>query len=295
METQQEEYYHCKGCKCRRHIDEFEIYKGQRRKSCLKCKAKRERNKEQQKQYKQDNKEQIAEQKKQYREENKQQIAEYNKQYNQNNKDKIAERNKKYREDNKDYDKQYYEENKDEILEKRKQYRENNKQQIADRNKQYRENNKQQISERQKIFYEKNKCEHNKERRKCKICNLQLYLVNIQRHAVKRVLKQSNLTKTKHTIEYLGCDSEYFKNYIQNKMTDEMTFENIHIDHVKPVSQFNLNDEEQFLDCCHYTNLQPLLAKDNLEKNNKWTYVNEIYWIENIKGKETTDIYFSWK
>ena len=239
METQQEEYIYCKGCRCRRHKDEYEIYKGQRRKCCMKCKAKRERNKDKK--------------------------AEYSKQYYQENKDKK---------------KQHYQVNREEILEERKQYRENNKQKIAEYDKRYRENAK---------------CEHNKEKGRCNICNPQMYLVKLQRYSLWRVLRQSNLDKTKHTIEYLGCSPEYFKQYIQNKMTDEMTFENINIDHIKPVSQFNLNDEQQFLDCCHYTNLQPLLAKDNREKHNKWTYVNEIYWLENIKGKETTEIYYSWK
>jgi hypothetical protein len=43
-----------------------------------------------------------------------------------------------------------------------------------------------------------------------------------------------------------------------------MDFTNIHIDHIKPVSRFNFTDEgEELLDCCNYTNLQPLLAIDN--------------------------------
>jgi hypothetical protein len=48
-------------------------------------------------------------------------------------------------------------------------------------------------------------------------------------------------------------------------MTDQMTFDNIHYDHIKPVSCFYLDNEEEFLKCCHFTNLQPLLSKDNLE------------------------------
>ena len=72
-----------------------------------------------------------------------------------------------------------------------------------------------------------------------------------------------------------------------------MTFQNIHIDHIKPVSKFNLDNEEEFLDCCHYTNLQPLLIKDNLEKSNKWDDTNEIYWNTNIKGNNNyIEIYF---
>ena len=71
----------------------------------------------------------------------------------------------------------------------------------------------------------------------------------------------------------------------------KMSWDNIHIDHIKPVSSFNLDDEEEFLDCCHYTNMQPLLAKDNLSKNDKWSFECDEYWHENIKGKEYIPIY----
>jgi len=33
-------------------------------------------------------------------------------------------------------------------------------------------------------------------------------------------------------------------------------------------------------------NLFPLLAKDNLVKNNKWNDEKELYWKENIKGRK---------
>ena len=80
--------------------------------------------------------------------------------------------------------------------------------------------------------------------------------------------------------------------YNQFMATDElMTFANVHIDHIKPVSKFNLDNEEEFLDCCNYTNLQPLLAKDNLEKSNKWNDTNELYWKENIINKNYFEIY----
>ncbi len=134
-------------------------------------------------------------------------------------------------------------------------------------------------------------CEHNKRKDQCKECNLMNCLVSLQRGSIRRMLLSENLIKTKPTIEYLGCSAEYFLEYLQKKMTEGMTFNNIHIDHIKPVSRFNLNNEDQFLECCHYTNLQPLLAEDNLIKHNKWNDTKEAFWVANIKGKEYLQIY----
>lgn len=41
METQSNTYIKCSGCNCLRAEDEYEVYKGTRRKNCLKCKEKR--------------------------------------------------------------------------------------------------------------------------------------------------------------------------------------------------------------------------------------------------------------
>lgn len=58
------------------------------------------------------------------------------------------------------------------------------------------------------------------------------------------------------------------------------------IDHIKPVSKFNLKEEKELKQCCHYTNLQPLLEKDNLSKSNKWSEEDEINWRNNIIQKD---------
>ena len=134
-------------------------------------------------------------------------------------------------------------------------------------------------------------CEHNKHKHSCKDCSPILCLINLQRRSIARIMKQTNIAKTKPSIEYLGCSAEYFKQYIQSKMTAEMNFDNIHYDHIKPVSKFNLEDEEELLKCCHYTNFQPLLSTDNLEKSNKWNDECERFWNENICGIEYTPIY----
>ena len=101
------------------------------------------------------------------------------------------------------------------------------------------------------------------------------------------------MVKSKHTIEYLGCSNEVLLIHITNKMVDGMTFDNTHIDHIKPVSRFDLDNEEEFMKCCHYSNLQPLFIIDNLEKHNKWTEEDELFWNENIIYKDYNEIYHS--
>lgn len=74
----------------------------------------------------------------------------------------------------------------------------------------------------------------------------------------------------------LGCSLEEAKAHIEQLFTDGMTWENWgrgwggvrewHLDHVKALSTFDLTDPEQLAQACHYTNLQPLWAKDNLAK-----------------------------
>jgi hypothetical protein len=89
-------------------------------------------------------------------------------------------------------------------------------------------------------------------------------------HLALKGKKQSNTL-----VSYLGCSLLYLKQHIENKFSEGMSWDNYgtwHIDHIKPVSSFNLNDEEQIKECWCYKNLQPLWAKDNLKKSNKISY-----------------------
>ena len=134
-------------------------------------------------------------------------------------------------------------------------------------------------------------CIHKKRRNECVDCSLFQALAHIQRQNIKRIMNLTETQKQKPSIEYLGCSIEYFKNFIQSKMTEEMTFSNIQYDHIKPISKFNLSNIDELLECCHYTNFQPLLEKDNFRKSNKWSEKDELFWQENIKGKEYLKIY----
>lgn len=59
---------------------------------------------------------------------------------------------------------------------------------------------------------------------------------------------------------------------LEQQFTEGMTWENYgewHVDHIRPCVSFDLSIPEQQQECFHYTNLQPLWAKDNLQKSDK--------------------------
>lgn len=87
------------------------------------------------------------------------------------------------------------------------------------------------------------------------------------RHRIYLALKENQ--KISSSSELLGCGIQEFRTYIQNRFREGMTWENYgqwHIDHIKPCVNFNLSDPNQQKECFHFSNLQPLWAKDNLTK-----------------------------
>lgn len=100
-------------------------------------------------------------------------------------------------------------------------------------------------------------------------------LQNALRNRILLALKSQGIRKNKRTIEMIGCSIEELRKHLELKFLKGMTWENRgywgwHIDHIKPISLFDLNDIEQQKTAFHYTNLQPLWMKDNFSKKNKY-------------------------
>jgi hypothetical protein len=100
------------------------------------------------------------------------------------------------------------------------------------------------------------------------------------RTRIKDALTYNRITsikKTQRTEELLGCTIEECKIYLESLFKEGMSWDNYgyrgwHIDHIVPCSAFDLTNIEEQKKCFHYTNLQPLWAKDNLSKGNKFTW-----------------------
>ena len=284
-------------------------------KTCNSCRKKSMENSEKRKaynkQYNLDNADKLKAQQKQYRLDHADEIKEkrkpYFKQYYLDNADKKSEYHRLRYLKNSDKmlakQKQYYLDNPEKVKEqneKKKQYKLANADKIKEQNKQYRVNNLEKVKQQKKRYKLDNADKIKQYYNDIKNNNPSQYLAILQRGQIKRCMKLTDCEKKGHSTRYLGCSHKDFDNFIKIKMdnwnTDNpeniMTYNNIHIDHIKPISRFDFVDDNELLDCCNYTNLQPLLAIDNLRKNNKWTDENEIFWNANIKGNaEYFDIY----
>jgi len=86
---------------------------------------------------------------------------------------------------------------------------------------------------------------------------------------MRGLLNLKNITEKYY--DFIGCTLKELRLYIESKFSDGMSWTNMsqwHIDHIIPCSVFNLTDPVEQKQCFHYTNLQPLWAKDNILKSN---------------------------
>lgn len=110
-------------------------------------------------------------------------------------------------------------------------------------------------------------------RLKCRDCERDEPTEKFKRYIRTRIYNcLRNKHKSKHSVEYLGCSTdEYLKwifNYDNNcNLTNHG--KEWHIDHVIPISKFDLDNEEQQLLAFNWRNTMPLSSVENLKKNNK--------------------------
>ncbi len=176
----------------------------------------------------------------------------------------ILKQNKQYR----DLHTEYYKENKDKMLKKAKKYRDNNKIKIAKYMKKWREENKEHIKEYDKTIQK----QRNKKDRNRRKVDIQFKLTHNLRKRIWDALK--NNTKSKRTLELLGCTIDELKIHLENQFKYGMNWNNYgiggwEIDHKLPCAKFDLSKEKEQLECFNSTNLQPLWADENRRKGSK--------------------------
>jgi|APGre2960657373_1045057.scaffolds.fasta_scaffold72064_2 hypothetical protein len=209
-----------------------------------------------------------------YYEDNKEKLKVKQKAYREANKDKRKVQMKAYRETNKEkakeYSKVYWEVNKDKKKAYDKNWNENNKERLKVYKKIWGEVNKDKLKVQQKTWREDNKDKINNYSNNRRKTDIQFKLTQNLRARLNSAIKCNY--KAGSAVKDLGCTVEQLKQHLESKFQSGMTWDNWaldgwHIDHIKPLASFDLTDRKQLLEACHYTNLQPLWAKDNLSKN----------------------------
>ena len=160
-----------------------------------------------------------------------------------NNKEKCRRQKKVWYNNNKQKEREYYQNNK----ERRCKYL-----------KQWRHRNKDHLSLRAKQRYHQ---------------DVEFRIASTLRSRLNQAIK--NNQKSGSAVKNLGCSIADFKVYIESKWQEGMVWDNWtkdgwHIDHIKPLCQFDLTNPEELKKACHYTNLKPMWAKENLSKGSRY-------------------------
>lgn len=87
--------------------------------------------------------------------------------------------------------------------------------------------------------------------------------------------KTKNCKKNSKTEILLGCPIKFYIEYLESKFKDGMTWDNYgngknkwNIDHIIPISLFDLTKIEEQKKAFNYKNTQPLWALENIKKSN---------------------------
>jgi hypothetical protein len=189
------------------------------------------------------------------------------------------------------YQKAHYKDNIDRITERQKEYNKVNKEKVKDRREQYRALNADKIKNSVKKYQQSHADEINKYQIEYRVTHAEHISARKRKYIQKRMTKDVNFKirralrgrlckairggfKAGSAVRDLGCTVDQLKQHLESKFQEGMTWDNWgtygwHIDHIIPLSSFDLSDREQLLKACHYTNLQPLWAEENLKKSDK--------------------------
>ncbi len=207
------------------------------------------------------NKEYASEYNKRYYEENKEKLKEYKHQYYLKHKEKLNKLNKEYIKKHpnlkKEIQKRYYYTHLEQIQENRNA----NKEYRKEYDKQYRIKNKEEIKKKRRIYQQE------------RLQKDELFKLKRQiRSNIRTSFKKKGIIKDEITEKIIGMPLNDFYFYLLETYKKNYGIEwdgkrIVHIDHIKPLK--TANNKDDVLKLCHYSNLQLLTAKDNLEKHDK--------------------------
>lgn len=163
------------------------------------------------------------------------------------------------------------------ILERNRKYRREHPQEYKEKKRAEYCKHRERYREAGRVYYKENKEAQMQQqyvrRRKRALEDPSYLIADRLRGRIGHALKESG--KSAHTIELLGCDIDFFKQYLEAQFTDGMTWDNYgyygwHMDHKTPLSWFDLENPVAQKVAMHYSNVQPLWGHDNFVKGDRY-------------------------
>ncbi len=103
------------------------------------------------------------------------------------------------------------------------------------------------------------------------------------RARVKDAIRQG--IRSTHTKELVGCPIDELMDHLASQFSKDMSWDNYGkwtVDHIRPCSTFDLEDQPQQFVCFNWRNLQPLSFYENSLKSGNYTPLDEVAWVERM-------------
>ena len=197
----------------------------------------------------QQNKDKINKKCREHYQQNKDKVSKQRRRYFKQNRDKVSKQRREY---NRKYRKKYYQQNRDKVNKKRREHYQQNKDKINKKRREY-----------SRGYYKK--CYH--------------YTRFRLSHNMSSLIYNSLKSRKggKHWEDLVGYNIDKLMQRLEVNFKLGMSWSNYgkygwHIDHKKPQSLFNFSsyEDKEFKNCWMLCNLQPLWAKENFNKSNKF-------------------------
>lgn len=211
---------------------------------------------------------------------------ERNRRYREAHPERIVAKRQKSAEWNREYQKAWYQRNQERLRAKKLAYYKANRESILKYQREYGQKNKAALAEKRKGWFAerspdpefmatiratKVRC-HARRMKRDPLFRLICSLRGRLRHVVGKL----GVIKVDTFSSLLGCTRTVFKAHLESQFEGWMNWDNYGfgegkwvVDHIKPISGFDIGDPGEQRACFHYTNLRPLCWRKNMEKGSR--------------------------
>jgi hypothetical protein len=118
------------------------------------------------------------------------------------------------------------------------------------------------------------------------------------RAGLRRLMETMGLTKDTESEKLLGCSYEELIIHLNTNdrgLIYNMDGPVLHIDHIRPISNFNIGCRLELLEACNWNNLQLLLGTENVQKGASFTLEQSELYYKSVGGMAIVELRKVWR